>query len=137
MMMNNKVDFDMKQSDEERNKNEKLTGIIDILTERYPEGSTFSKMQELKEANPDLAPRFKSLANQSRQLFGMPLGKYLKKIGILVDRFAMDQEQIEEKQNNMRADADKEMIVSSDDSDRPKNVKSDIEKLEEIIEPLK
>lgn len=46
-MMNNKVDFDMKQSDEERNKNEKLTGIIDILTERYPEGSTFSKMQPL------------------------------------------------------------------------------------------
>lgn len=53
------------------------------LKKRYPDGSGFSKIEDLFEANPDLASKKKTLINISNEVFGMPLGKYLKSIGLL------------------------------------------------------
>lgn len=57
--------------------------IIDELKKRYPNGTSFEKMDELKDANPDLAGKFKTLSNRSKELFGMTLADYFKSIGLL------------------------------------------------------
>ena len=57
--------------------------IIDELKKRYPNGSSFAKIDELKAANPDLAPKFKTISNNSKALFGMTFADYLKSIGLL------------------------------------------------------
>ena len=57
--------------------------IIDELKKRYPNGTSFEKMDELKAANPDLAGKFKTLSNRSKELFGMTLADYFKSIGLL------------------------------------------------------
>lgn len=57
--------------------------IIQELKIRYPTGSPFKKIDELKVANPDLAAGFKTLANQANSLFGVTFSKYLKSIGLL------------------------------------------------------
>lgn len=57
--------------------------IIDELKKRYPNGAPFAKIGELQEANSDLANKFKTLANKSKELFGMSLADYFKSIGLL------------------------------------------------------
>ena len=57
--------------------------IIDELKRRYPNGSEFTSADDLFAANPDLLPRMKTLKNNAKDLFGMPLGKYLTSIGLL------------------------------------------------------
>jgi hypothetical protein len=57
--------------------------VIEELKKRYPNGSFFTTVAALKEQNPDISGKIKSIENKSMQLFGMPLGKYLKSIGIL------------------------------------------------------
>ena len=57
--------------------------VIEELKKRYPNGATFKKIGELQEANPDLAGNFKTLANKSKELFGMSLADYFKSIGLL------------------------------------------------------
>ena len=57
--------------------------IIDELKRRYPNGSEFLSADDLFAANPDLLPRMKTLKNNAKDLFGMPLGKYLTSIGLL------------------------------------------------------
>lgn len=59
------------------------TAIIDELKKRYPNGAPFAKIGELQDANPDLANKFKTLANKSKELFGMTLADYFKSIGLL------------------------------------------------------
>lgn len=59
------------------------TAIIDELKKRYPIGAPFEKMGELQAANPDLAGKFKTLSNRSKELFGMSLADYFKSIGLL------------------------------------------------------
>lgn len=60
--------------------------IIEELKRRYPNGSGFDKVGDLKEANPDIAPKFSNLANQADKFFGMPFAKYLIQEGILVGK---------------------------------------------------
>lgn len=57
--------------------------VIEELKKRYPDGTTFAKIGELQDANPDLANKFKTLANKSKDLFGMSLADYFKSIGLL------------------------------------------------------
>ena len=57
--------------------------IIDELKKRYPNGAPYEKIGELKDANPDLAGNFKTLANKAKDLFGMSLADYFKSIGLL------------------------------------------------------
>ena len=57
--------------------------IINELKKRYPNGSPFAKIDELKAANSDLAPKFKTLSNRATELFGMTFTKYLISEGIL------------------------------------------------------
>ena len=57
--------------------------VIEELKKRYPNGAPFAKIGELQDANPDMANKFKTLANRSKELFGMTLADYLKSIGLL------------------------------------------------------
>lgn len=57
--------------------------IINELKKRYVGGPNCCTLNELKAANPDLAPKFKNLGNQASELFGMTLAKYLQQEGIL------------------------------------------------------
>ena len=57
--------------------------VIEELKKRYPNGSGFRKVNQLMEANPDLASKFKTLNNNANTLFGKSLGDYLKEIGLL------------------------------------------------------
>ena len=51
--------------------------------EKYPDGSGFTSITQLIEADEEFAAVHKTLANNSMQYFGMPLGKYLTEQGIL------------------------------------------------------
>ena len=62
------------------------TIVLEELKKRYPNGSGFHKIQELKDANPDLASRFANLANRANEFFGMPLARYLVQEGILAEK---------------------------------------------------
>ena len=57
--------------------------IIAELQRRYPNGSEYTKADDLFAANPDLETKKKTLANQANEMFGMPLGKYLISIGLI------------------------------------------------------
>jgi hypothetical protein len=56
------------------NKNDE---ILAELKRRYPNGSFFTSVAQLKEANSDLAPKIKSLENSAQTILGMSLKKYL------------------------------------------------------------
>lgn len=64
-----------------RPSNNNYDEVILELHRRYPNGSRLKSVNALKEANPDLP--IKSLVNSSKALYGMSLGEYLKKEGIL------------------------------------------------------
>ena len=57
--------------------------IINELKRRYPNGTEFTSVDELKAANPDIASRFQSLRNKSNEYFGMPFTQYLRSIGLI------------------------------------------------------
>lgn len=57
--------------------------IIDELKRRYPNGTDFTNVDELKAANPDIASRFQNLRNKSNEYFGMPFTQYLRSIGLI------------------------------------------------------
>jgi uncharacterized protein Veg len=57
--------------------------IIEELQRRYPNGSDFTSVDELKAANPDIASRFQNLRNNSNAYFGMPFTQYLRSIGLI------------------------------------------------------
>ena len=60
-----------------------LNAIVDELISRY-EGDRFvTSLDQLKEENPDLAPKLKSLQNKAKDLFGMTFNNYLKEKGVL------------------------------------------------------
>lgn len=48
-------------------------------------GNPYSGFRELKEKNPDLAGKLKTISNKANSLFGMPFVKYLKQEGIVRD----------------------------------------------------
>ena len=60
--------------------------VINQLKEKYPNGSPFHSIHELRQAEPELSKNLKTLANNAQELFGMPFSKYLISIGILSKR---------------------------------------------------
>ena len=62
---------------------EDYISVIDELKRRYPDGAPFESVDELKAANPDLAGKFKGLANRSNELFGSSLKQYFRRIGLI------------------------------------------------------
>lgn len=69
--------------------------IIVELQRRYPNGSEFTSVVDLFAANTDLASKKKALANTAQEYFGMPLGKYLKYIGILRTNVSAEKEDVD------------------------------------------
>lgn len=60
-----------------------LEAIVVELISRY-EGERFvESIDQLKEENSDLAPKFKSIQNKSKELFGMTFVSYLKEKGVI------------------------------------------------------
>lgn len=57
--------------------------IIAELQRRYPNGSEFSSIDDLFAANPEFLPKLKTIKNTATETFGMPLGKYLRSLGLL------------------------------------------------------
>lgn len=62
---------------------EDLNAIAEELIKRYQGDRCVSSVDQLKEENPDLAPKFKSLQNKSKDMFGMTFVKYLKEKGVI------------------------------------------------------
>ena len=60
-----------------------LNAIVEELISRYEGDKTAANIDQLKEDNPDLAPKFKSLQNKAKDLFGMTFVKYLKEKGVI------------------------------------------------------
>lgn len=60
-----------------------FSAIVEELVSRYDGGRFVESIDQLKEENPDLAPRFKSIQNKSKELFGMTFVKYLKEKGVI------------------------------------------------------
>ena len=56
--------------------------IIKEFQEKYPNGSPFKTAEELF-AGTEYESKLKTIMNQSKEVFGMPLGKYLLSIGLL------------------------------------------------------
>ena len=59
-----------------------LNAIIEELIVRYKGDKFVTSVDQLKEENPDLAPKFKSIQNKSKELFGMSFNAYLKEKGV-------------------------------------------------------
>ena len=57
--------------------------VIEELKKRYPDGPAFSKQGDLFNANPDLAGKLKTLANNAKQLYGVSSKEYLCQQGLL------------------------------------------------------
>lgn len=73
------------------------TAIIQALQKKYPNGSGFSSVEALFEANPEYKPKLKTLKNTSTKAFGMPLGKYLQFIGLIGGRTSTVAAKVEKK----------------------------------------
>ena len=65
--------------------------IINELREKYPNGSPFKKAEELF-AGTEYESKLKTIMNQSKEVFGMPLGKYLLSIGLLQPKVKKSEE---------------------------------------------
>lgn len=61
-----------------------LKGIVNELISRYEGDRVAHSMDQLKDENPDLAPKFKNIQNQAQDLFGTSFVKYLKEKGVIV-----------------------------------------------------
>ena len=60
-----------------------LNAIVEDLISRYSGDRYVTSIDQLKEENPDLTPKFKSIQNKAKDLFGMTFANYLKEQGIL------------------------------------------------------
>lgn len=76
--------------------------VIRALQEKYPDGSPYTKVEELFSENPEYQPNLKTLKNVSTEVFGMPLGQYLKSIGLLQTKAPADKEKTEAGQEQNR-----------------------------------
>ena len=63
--------------------------FIAELHRRYPEGVSLDNVNQLAAENPDMAQRFKTMANRWKQLFGVSLTDHLVREGILTSDLAI------------------------------------------------
>lgn len=69
--------------------------VVEELSKRYSGDHYADSMDQIKQENPDLASSIKSLENQSRNLFGMTLKKYLTTKGVFKGSSLTDAEKID------------------------------------------
>ena len=79
-----------------------LDAIVEELIGRYKGNKYVTSLDQLKEENPDLAPKFKNLQNKAKDLFGMSFNKYLKEKGV----FQSDKSAAEERAREYREKLD-------------------------------
>ena len=79
-----------------------LDAILEILLSRYEGDRYVTSLNQLKEENPDIAPKIKSLQNKAYEMFGMTLNKYLKEKGV----FQSDESAAAEKTKEYKAKLD-------------------------------
>ena len=79
-----------------------LSAIVEELLRRYEGDKCVTSIDQLKEENPDLAPKLKSLQNKAKELFGMTFNNYLKEKGV----FQSDQSTEQEKTYDYRKRVD-------------------------------
>ena len=79
-----------------------LNAIVDELISRYYGDKYVTSIDQLKEENPDLAPKLKNIQNKAKDLFGMSLNNYLKEKGVLQS----DKSAAEEKNKEYKAKLD-------------------------------
>lgn len=60
--------------------------IIRALQEKYPEGTSYTKIEDLFADTPEYSSKLKRIKILSPEVFGMPLGQYLKAIGLLQEK---------------------------------------------------
>ena len=60
-----------------------LNSVVEELISRYSGDKCVISIEQLKEENPDLSPKLKSIQNKAKDLFGMSFSKYLIEKGVL------------------------------------------------------
>ena len=78
-----------------------LKAIVEELISRYEGDRYVTTMDQLKEENPDLAPKFKNIANKSKELFGMTLAKYLGEKGVFRSAKSVEEDRRKEYQERL------------------------------------
>lgn len=79
-----------------------LYAIVDELISRYEGDKYVTSVDQLKEENPDLAPKFKNIQNKSKELFGMSFNNYLKEKGV----FQSNELAVEKRSSDYKAKLD-------------------------------
>ena len=78
--------------------------IIKEFQEKYPNGSPFKKAEELF-AGTEYESKLKTIMNQSKDVFGMPLGKYLLSIGLLQPKAETSPKTVKPKKEILKEDS--------------------------------
>ena len=78
-----------------------LNAIVEELISRYEGDRYVTTMDQLKEENPDLAPKFKNIANKSKNLFGTSFVKYLKEKGVFRSAKSVEEDRRKEDQERL------------------------------------
>lgn len=78
--------YEKKETSGGRPKSVDPKAVIKALQDKYPDGSPFDTSDELFEANPEYLPQLKTIKNSATATFGMPLGKYLISIGLILTK---------------------------------------------------
>lgn len=66
--------------------------VIEELWRRYPNGSDYTKLGELVEANPDLGSKLKTISNTAVKLFGVSMKDHFVSIGLLSKKISEKKE---------------------------------------------
>lgn len=119
-----------------------LSSIMNELIKRYEGDKCVSSVDQLKEENPDLAPKFKNIQNKSQELFGMSFNKYLKEKGVIRSDAAKEAVRKDEISKKLDVIID-ELKKRYDGKELPFTVKelkdnnSDIENIQNIVPMVK
>lgn len=63
-----------------------LNAIVEELIKRYDGDRFVTSMNQLREENPDLAPKLKNIQNKANDLFGMSFNNYLRERGVFQEK---------------------------------------------------
>lgn len=74
--------------------------IVEELLQRRPEGKPYRDMSQLREMNPDMSGKIKTLSNSSNKLFGKKISEHFFEIGLIANARVVTEEEA-----NRRAEA--------------------------------
>ena len=108
-----------------------LNAIVEELISRYEGDRCVTSIDQLKEENPDLAPKFKSIQNKSKELFGMTFNNYLKEKGV----YQSNKPAAEDKKKENQREAG--LIAATEKKEEKKAARQKKLTAEEMLEVLK